>query len=424
MNIIHLVLQNVSNREQQQKIVYEFAHRLAPKDLVHLPVPRPYMKYCLFLPLLNFEERLFWLLVERNNSIEIIPADGRSNTIFATTEQVMTRGEREKKKLVVSNSIFHFPSAKAADLWDKRQAERDPLISFISCFRESTACPGHFPASLRRQLFDAVGATDLVLACAICAAIPQNQRELITHVVSVLGQAETLCVFLRSEFTKDVTMLQDPSRIFRDNSIRMAATGILLREHGQALIDELVDVMEKYETAGPISVLMNWFPILRRMPQLNRIILRSAFLAARRKFPDKLVPLTALGGVLMLRFVMADVGARLPKTTKLLQRMINISVFAGQMRSEYDQKDFDVIAQFLSEMSELKGNHVPKDYYSSEELMNVIAADVDDIIAHIRKAGDQSWPHPAVFSIQELIETGFMGADEQPQKRLVGASLW
>jgi hypothetical protein len=417
--LIALVLRNLDSAELRQQFVFEFAVRLTPRELTQPESPREYMKYSLCLPLLNAEDRLFWLFVQRDQSIEVIPADGASESLISPGDQVKIRD----KKVSICSSVFRFPTEHALEIWLNRQNVTDPLVSFVSSFKEVAAFRSALPAHFSQQLFEAVGAPDLVLAIAICQGISQTKRDLMVDVMSALSDADTLNVFLRSQYSKDIATLQDPSRIFRDNSIGMAATGILLRAHGAPLVDELTSILEAEAESTASTAILKWIPVLKRMPQFNRIILRNAFIAARRRYPEKLVPLTAISGLVMLRYVMADVGSRVPHMTKLLQGMMNITVFSPQMRQECTMATLVAVAECLLDLTRLKSNNVPKDLFRPDELIDVIAGSLGDILTNIAVASQPPY-HPAVYSLQELIETVFMGVDEDPKQKLVGSVLF
>jgi hypothetical protein len=125
----------------------------------------------------------------------------------------------------------------------------------------------------------------------------------------------------------------------------------------------------------------------------------------------------------MLRYVMADVGSRLPHTTKLLQGMMNITVFSPQMRQECIMAAFVAVAECLLDLTRLKGNTVSKELFRADELIDVIAGSLSEILTNIAAASHPPY-HPAVYSLQEFIETVFMGADEDPRQKLVGSVLF
>jgi hypothetical protein len=84
---------------------------------------------------------------------------------------------------------------------------------------------------------------------------------------------------------------------------------------------------------------------------------------------------------------------------------------------------FVAVAECLLELTRLKSNSVPKDLFRADELIDVIAGSLGDILSNIPTASRPPY-HPAVYSLQELIETVFMGADEDPRQKLVGSVLF
>jgi hypothetical protein len=79
----------------------------------------------------------------------------------------------------------------------------------------------------------------------------------------------------------------------------MAACGILMRLHSEDVMAEL-------------AVLKKWILLLQKIPVINRFTLRTAFFTTPRKYPENFIPLMAISGVLILRYVMAEVNLQLP----------------------------------------------------------------------------------------------------------------
>jgi hypothetical protein len=272
-------------------------------------------------------------------------------------------------------------------------------------------------------LVNAIGAPGLTLVGAIANAISQTRRDALGSIFAALGNAEMLSTFLRWQYAIDITALNDQTRVYRDNSVAMSSTGVLLRGHGTVLVPELAQVLLREAEEKPEEVVVRWLPVLLRMPQFNRVVLRLAFLAARRKFYEKLTPLTAIGGVVMLRFVMPDVGKYAPALTKLLQQMMQLTVLSTGARADTDPRTLESIANGLTDLVCVKKNYMPRFNFSPHDVIDVIAQSLDEIKAQVKPVS-VDWVHPVVYSLQELIETVFAGPEEDPKERLVNAVLF
>jgi hypothetical protein len=270
---------------------------------------------------------------------------------------------------------------------------------------------------------DAMASPGMALAVAASTNPTPARRELISTILNGLNNSELLAPFLRAQYGSDIIQLQESTRIFRDNSIGMAATGVLLRTHGTVLVPELTEVLLREGEGKPDDVLKRWLPVLKNMPQLNRIVFRLAFLAARRKFPDKLVPLTALGGMVMLRFVMADVGEKAPQLSKLLQGMMQITVFSQTCRGECELETFDRVAEALVDLTRLEGNYVPRTNFSPLDFVECIAPLIDEIKGAVKPPAPGAL-HPLVFSLLEVIENALIGPDDDLRQKLIGAIIF
>jgi hypothetical protein len=414
MSIIHAVLQTAETPDERQALVREFAVCLTPHAIFEQETTRAYIRYTLCLPITTGEGRLFWLLVSRDHVATILPADGRGAAVEVPLPDLTWRD----KTLSAAGASYRFSTDRAAELFVNRDRESDPLVSFLSCFREVLAYPSYCPGEFTRQLMDALGAPGLVLGCAVA----QSRRDALPHVLAGFGNSEMLVPFLRAEYARDVAGLTEQGRIFRDNSVGMAASGVLLRAHGAVLVPELTEVLSREADAKPGAVMEKWLPILSRLPAVGRIVLREAFFAARRRYPDQLTPLTAIGGMLMLRFVMADVAEKVPHLTKMLQNLMQITVFNPTVRKECEKAVFDAVAEMLLELLKLPANNVPRWPFSLQELAEAIGASLDDVKANVRP-GTRTAVHPVVISVQELIETVFVGTDDDHRQKLSAISV-
>jgi hypothetical protein len=258
-----------------------------------------------------------------------------------------------------------------------------------------------------------------VLARALALA----RRDAVPHVLAGLGHAEMLVPFLRAEYARDIAALVEQGRIFRDNSLGMASSGVLLRTHGAVLVPELVEALSREPDAKPGAMMERWLPILRRLPAVGRIVLREAFAAARRRYPEQLAPLTAVGGMLMLRFVMADVAEKVPQLTKMLQVLMQITVFNPAIRNDCEKALFDAVAEMLLELLRLPANNVPRSPFAIQDLAEAIGAALEDVKGYVRQAAAPG-AHPVVISVQELIETVFVGTDEDHREKLATGTLF
>jgi hypothetical protein len=231
-----------------------------------------------------------------------------------------------------------------------------------------------------------------------------------------------LAPFLRWQYACDVAALRDPTRVFRDDSIGMAVTGMLLRAHGALLVHDLAGVLLREAKGKPLEMICRCMPMFLRMPQFNRVLLRLAFAAVRRKFHDQLVPLSAVGRMIMLQFVIPEMKAVAPALTNLLEQVGQAAFLSAASGSESDSEALVSVANAFAELTRLKGNYIPRFNYRPEKVTELIATYTDEIKAAVKPVGD-GWTHPFVFSLQELIETIFAGADENPKERLRDAVL-
>jgi hypothetical protein len=237
------------------------------------------------------------------------------------------------------------------------------------------------------------------------------------HPLTCLCHAEALPIFLRWIYAADIAKLDQAGRIYRDNSVAMVGSGVLLRAHDESMLDELIGAYRRHSSLKPHELLLKWIPILKQMSQFNRIIYRNAFVAARRRYPKGLTTLEALSGMLMLRHIMAEVKPE-HVPISLMQQIMNIAVFKPNMNgSNCDISVLMEMADFILGLPVLSRNSVPKDGLEFETFVDLICGAVPGILQRINVTRTVK-DHPVVFSIQELIETCFVGADEDPRDQL------
>jgi hypothetical protein len=301
------------------------------------------------------------------------------------------------------------------------QQERDPLLSFLSCLKEVAAHRKSLPKEFIQQLVEAVGSPDLDLASAICQAIPLPNRPAVSSVIAALTHSEAITLFLRKAFAVDIAKIPDHHRLYRDNSVGMATAGLMLRAHGQDIADSLAELLTAYPNIPPREMIMKWIPRVSEASQANRIVLRFAFISARRKFPNGVIPITAISSILMLRHLMAELGPKM-SSVGLLQQLMNLTVFKSETKEiAHDDEIFREIANFLLELTLLRVNHVPKDSFAAGELLSVMAEVAAETAVEVAKPTAATLIgklHPLVFSIPELIETYFTGPNEDPRLRV------
>jgi hypothetical protein len=270
------------------------------------------------------------------------------------------------------------------------------------------------PQDFKRQVLTAYGAPDLILARATTETLSASQRKIMANSLAALSHSEMMATFLRWIYAVELQKLDVPGRIFRDNSMPMVGTGVLLRSHDDSMVEDLTDVVVKRPNLTPAELLMKWIPIMKGMSQFNRIVYRNAFVAARRRFPDGIVTLAGLSGILFLRHIMAEVNVN-EVSIAPMQQVMNIAVFKPGMNQATTAKDvLMAMADFLMGLTVLKTNWVPKDGLDFDKLIEVMCDSLPQIMAKLNVQRTLK-DHPVVFSIQELIETCFTGPNEDPR---------
>jgi hypothetical protein len=127
--------------------------------------------------------------------------------------------------------------------------------------------------------------------------------------------------------------------------------------------------------------------------------------------------------MLMLRFVMADVGDKAPHLAKLLQGIMQIVIFSPAARQEFDRATLLTVGDTLLQLTKLRGNSVPRKHVTAAEVADAIVGSLDDIKANVKPV-QPTWVHPVVYSLQELIETMFAGIDEDHRQKLASGILF
>jgi hypothetical protein len=415
--LISVILRNLESDDIRQKLVFEFAKRLTPQQLLKPKVPREYIQYVLFLPLSNQNKQLFWLVTARDGTVLVIPFDGHSPRVSATAGEVELKGDQ----LVIGGYVYRFPSTNGRTCFVKAQQETDPLVSFLTCLREVGAYKQSLPREFTEQLVEAIGASDLVLATAVCQSISISNRAKMSPVLAVLANSKAITLFFRRWFAIDLAKHSDTNKLFPDNSVGMAAATLVLCAHGQDVADGVLEIVVSNPGTSPRDLMLKWIALAHETTQANRILFRFAFLAARRKFPTGIAPVAAIGSLLGIKHILAELAGKLP-AGGVLQKMVNIALFRPDMKEmSHNDEMFRVVAKFLIDLTRLKVNHVPKDSFSHDELITVMLEVRERIISEVatpKKGPLYSDIHPAVFAVHEMIETYFTGPAEDPMGRI------
>jgi hypothetical protein len=144
LNVIHIILGNTESATVQSQLLHWFACALTPHEISLPEVYREYVQYTSVLPMRNFQERLFWLIVRRDRSVSVTPSDGLSETIHSTLDQVQVK---TKNVIVNGNLIFQFPKDSVRERFHANMEATNPLVSFLSCFPECAEYRGNLPAA-------------------------------------------------------------------------------------------------------------------------------------------------------------------------------------------------------------------------------------------------------------------------------------
>jgi hypothetical protein len=127
--------------------------------------------------------------------------------------------------------------------------------------------------------------------------------------------------------------------------------------------------------------------------------------------------MTAVSGVLMLRHIMAEMSPKL-ESVPALQQVMNVAVFRANMKeTPPEDKMFRIVADTLLGLVMLKDNSVPKDSFAVQDLLPVVVEVLDAIIANVSTKPPAKVP-PVAYTVQDLIETCFAGADYDPRDRI------
>jgi hypothetical protein len=120
---------------------------------------------------------------------------------------------------------------------------------------------------------------------------------------------------------------------------------------------------------------------------------------------------------------MADVAEKVPHLTKMLQSLMQITVFNQSVRGDCEKEIFEAVAETLLDLLKPGANNVPRSPFALQELAEAIGAALDDVKANVRAAA-RGGVHPVVVSMQALIETVFVGTEEDHRQKLAGGALF
>jgi hypothetical protein len=98
---------------------------------------------------------------------------------------------------------------------------------------------------------------------------------------------------------------------------------------------------------------------------------------------------------------------------------MNIVVFKQETKQlGCDFKNFRAIDEFLLDLIKLRTNYIRKEEFAMEQLVDSVTIVVNNMLALLKKPQQE---HPIVWSIQELFETVFTGAENDYKERVTGS---
>jgi hypothetical protein len=141
-------------------------------------------------------------------------------------------------------------------------------------------------------------------------------------------------------------------------------------------------------------------------PEL-KVVFESCYRAARRKFPEGLVPMIAVSSILMLRFLMPQFALSYASSSRLGQKFLTAFVFGKPPEEEVEEQTFRKIAEFLLDISSVDKTcesceNIEKRECNLCSLLQFTADNLTMVMSALERAENDD--HALVWSILELLE--------------------
>ena len=432
--ILWRVLAFFDDTDTRILLIKQFSEMLVP-DVLESEFrnpQRPYLKYLTFIPVEENGAQV-WLALETNRKIVHVMKTG-------ATPQDQTYELSELNCSVFANEVmfvqkdqvdpfmtFTCRSMDEGQVWKDAIEGRgdDSMLCFTQCIPfvvpYGSAAPKEFYECFRALL----QADDHDFAIAIANMAATVEDRVVVAILSCGQKYGFLPSYFRQLLGEYVFAMKTTDTIFRENSALMVSCskflGLAEKEYAGTVVKSLEahrdDVRQCITDIVTLS--SNVSPNIA-------FLLSTVFRAVRRRYSNRILPLMAVGSILMLRLLAPTLTLTnaTSENTQLGGKLMNAFVFAKTNKANLAEEDFKCIAKFLATLTSEKEGTLQYPVMDDDEgpLLR-FCQEQTKLNFYVQERIQKRAGHPFMWTIMEVLEHILFESNEDWQETINNCDL-
>ena len=411
LTLTHHVLFIVKEYNLKMEVISRTASALVPDVLIAEIPQRNYITTTAVLPLQMSDGRRIWLSIQRDQTIQLIEMG--SGVPFLDCKPQETNVTINDGVILIGSSFScKFLTDDGADIYQEALNQTvDPMITFLRCMPGIAKFKGNVPQVFTDQFTKIIGANDFDFVRAFGKQACMNGaagRSANSELLFILASTGNITILARYLFGEQIRRTVTSNVLLRDSSPSTLLFSTLANYFGGSFADSVTDSILNANSTINDSVisLLHMFPLV---PQQIKYIESVVFRATRRKFPDDLMPLFAVGSMFMLRFLIPKLSAVSIEATQKGQKIMNAFVFHRSPEFSLSDEQYREIAESDIQLTNFHAVSFPVEAKQFDQVLTSCADWYKDIIEII---SNRPAEHPIYWSVRELLENAFVGDED------------
>lgn len=441
--VINSVVNYTNSYEQSMEILRDFAELLVPIEFYQKRIGLSDIEYLIFLPIATAQGEPLFISIKNDLETVVIyqMKDPKSPfMIFSMNDLVPSTNDMQlsfapKNNPTNPSYVFQFIEKGSPSCWSTALSPTSttyPLLTFISSLPYVSPFPTSLPECFLEQFTRVLMDPSMYLSRSICQVAKswlrgsedyEITKNSIQKLLSVMNNNGITTSFIRYCFQNEIDRTVNPETIFRESSMATMISGILLNMNDHGFLESTCVLLDRYKdnlNQAVIEFIKN-----SHLNPILRFIVHTAFNATRRKFPNKLIPLSASSAIIFLRYLIPGFPKFSKELTSFGQQLMFPFVFSGRGDPKYtvDEDTYNQIANFIVNMSRAEQTTIQLSDTEYKYMFQFINKHFPDIFQELVKLIHDN-EHPLLFSCLEFLENIFNGVDEIFQKRMAGKVIF
>ena len=409
--LTHHVIKQVKEYSLQMEVISRTASALIPETLIQELPQRKYITTLAVLPLQMSDSRMVWIVIHRDSTFQLLDMNNNIPILDCDPNETNVT-ETDGVLLIGSSFSCSFMSEQARKIYTEANEQKgDLLLTFVKCFPEVVKYKDQLPQVFFDQFNRIIGATDFdfVRAFSKQASISGAAgRSANSQLLSILTNAGNITALTRFFFGIQIQHTISANVILRDSSPATLLFSTLSSYFGGSFADSVINSLLSPDVSLTDSVI-SLIHLLPLVPQQIKFMEAIVFRAARRKFPDGLVPLLAVGSMFMLRYLIPKLSTVSIEATQKGQKIMMAFVFHRSPDFSLTDEQYREIAESDLHITNYGSVSFPVEASKSTQVIESCAEWSKQLIDII---SNRPAEHPLYWSVLELLENSFTGEED------------